>query len=383
MRVLMIPAVRPTHPDGWVSARVEALSRALQERGHRVIMLAPGPETPQPKSLSAWIGQRYRVLRQQGPLDVIHIHGPLGLVPALREERIPIVASLHSIPRPPEHVTPLWKRVKRHLGRHLEFRRIDLLVRLADSLICASPFVKSCIEAYNVSFAQHRLWIIPPGMESIPSPQKTRKTLKADMGLHDNLVVAVAVRGRSGVAMQGELQALMDFLRVKPAVRLLTIGPPSVELDECLSTNQANDQVLRIEDAETEQAIQTADLFVNLTHEFITFDPLTNLALSHRTPMICTRETTATGLVGPEEACLFSTPPQLMQHLETLARDISRRRVLADKGYRAARESTTDAIVPQIESVYAQTRKRKLLPPNARMISQLRLMFDNRLLRDR
>lgn len=384
MRIVMVTNAVAPDKLGGLERYVRELASALQQRGHRVAILAKRVQDADPLHEIAADGVvtgRYRAPSKRNPLFVVaypvlvardvrrllrrlgapghdvivHVHHPVpAVVPMLL--RIPYVYTFHA---------PVWREIlpERHDSYLLPapvarvgvalFRQLEgLLLRRARLVITLSRFIRDESIALGVDPARHRL--VPGGLdvERFTPPPDGRG---GDLG--PRLFLARRMVDRMGIDQL--IEAMPAILDRVPGARLRVAGSGArrERIEALIARLGLGEQVSllgRIPDADLVEEYRAADLAITPTQELEGFGLSTAEALATGTPVLVTPVGANPELVEGLSELLVSadrTPDalaeavvRLLEHPDELARVRSgaRDHVVPRFGWAAVAERYTE-----------------------------------------
>ena len=192
--------------ESWFRAELDALEGVRQ---YRVAMR----RAPHPSDLAAVAAVR-RILRNDGPFDIVHGHSSKGGAIA-RLATIGLPVSCVYTPHAFFTMSAALPVSKRLLYGSVE----RLLAPLTDRIICVSSAERD--HAQSLGIAPARLTVVPNGLG--PLPEADRASVRAELGLTPG-DVAIGFVGR--LAEQKAVQRLVRaFAAVEdPSARLVVVG---------------------------------------------------------------------------------------------------------------------------------------------------------------
>ena len=351
-RLHVLFVVGPT--SGGIGRHVQAVARALADRGHRITVVAPASTlamfdwaaagatfVPAPVGAVGPAGL-LRAVRtvasQAAAVDVVHAHGArAGAVAALARAR-PLVVTWHN-------TTPA--RLRRRLGHPLVER---LAARGADVTLVVSPDLGARAERAGARTV--RLVAVPA--PSLPAPTRDRVAVRADLGVGDRpLVLAVArLERQKRIDLLVEATSGWAQRPDRPVVAVAGAG----SLGDALQRQAravGSPLVLLGRRDDVAELLHAADVVV-LSSDWEGYPLIAQEALRAGVPLVATAVGGVPALVGRAAALVpAGDAPALRREVERLLSDAAARAQLARAGVaRAQSWPTLEVTVNELEALY-------------------------------
>ena len=343
---------------------VRHLAAHLTDRGHDVRVIAPcsdsagvsderfvpmGRPVPIPSggsvarvSLSVWLAPKTKSLLRDEAFNVVHLHEPFsGVLPLtiLELSKTANVATFHSY-----QGTRLWTRATASLAKRY-FNRLQ-------GCIAVSEPARDFISSY-----------FPGGYEIIPNG--------IQVGTYSNgaLPYAHLRDGMVNILFVGRLERrkgfkylLGAFARLKwswPNIRLLVVGPGSLDDDSARMIGERNIQDVLFTGAVSEEEkvryYKTADIFCTPATGRESFGVVLLEAMAAGKPIVATEIAGYSSVITHGREALLVPPKSeegLADAIATLLKDPGLARRLGDNGSARAHEFNWETIAGRVEDFY-------------------------------